>query len=68
MLERETKAVAVRPVSDEQLFAFAQTPDWKENLDSTLLSRVASLIADYETALSRVRYIKHISTDPICSK
>ena len=63
MLERETKAVAVRPVSDEQLFAFAQTPDWKENLDSTLLSRVASLIADYETALSRVRYIKHISTD-----
>lgn len=63
MLERETKAVAVRPVSDEQLFAFAQTPDWKENLDSTLLSRVASLIADYETALSRVRYIKHISID-----
>ena len=63
MLERETKAVTVRPVSDEQLFAFAQTPDWKENLDSTLLSRVASLIADYETALSRVRYIKHISID-----
>jgi hypothetical protein len=63
MLERETKTVTVRPVSDEQLFNFAQTPDWKENLDSTLLSRVASLIADYETALSRVRYIKHISID-----
>lgn len=63
MLEYETEAVTVRPVSDEQLFAFAQIPDWKENLDSSLLNRVASLITDYETSLSRVRYIKHISTD-----
>ena len=63
MLERETEAVTVRPVSDEQLFTFAQTPDWKDNLDSAMLNRVAALIADYETALSRVRYIKHISTD-----
>ena len=63
MLERETKAIMVRPVSDEQLFTFAQMPDWKDNLDTSLLNRVASLIADYETALNRVRYIKHISTD-----
>ena len=63
MLERETEKVIVRPVSDEQLFAFAQAPDWKETLDPALLNRVASLITDYETALNRVRYIKHISTD-----
>ena len=63
MLERETESVTVCPVSDEQLFTFAQTSDWKDNLDSNMLSRVAALIADYETALSRVRYIKHISTD-----
>ena len=63
MLERETEAVIVHPVLDEQLFTFAQTLDWKNNLDTSLLNRVASLIADYETALSRVRYIKHISTD-----
>ena len=63
MLERETKAVMVRPISDEQLFTFAQMTDWKDNLDTSLLNRVASLIADYETALSRVQYIKHISTD-----
>ena len=63
MLERETKAVTVRPVSDEQLFAFAQTPDWKDAINPATLNRVAALIADYETALSRVRYIKHISTD-----
>ena len=63
MLERETEAVSVCPKSDEQLFTFAQTPYWKENLDSNMLNRIASLITDYETALSRVRYIKHISND-----
>lgn len=63
MLERETEAVIVRPVLDEQLFVFAQAPDWKDSLDSAMLTRVASLIADYETALNRVRYVKHISAD-----
>ncbi len=63
MLERETKSVAVRPVSDEQLFTFAQTPDWKDTINTEMLTRVAELIKDYETALNRVRYIKHISTD-----
>ena len=63
MLERETETVTVRPVSDEQLFNFAQTPDWKDAINPATLNRVAALIADYETALSRVRYIKHISTD-----
>lgn len=63
MLERETEAVTVRTVSDEHLFTFAQTPDWKENLDPNMLSRVSDLISDYETALNRARYIKHISTD-----
>ncbi|MBQ2315874.1 MAG: hypothetical protein II372_01055, partial [Clostridia bacterium] len=63
MLERKTEAVMVRPVSDERLFTFAQTLDWKNNLDTSLLNRMGSLITDYETALNRVRYIKHISTD-----
>ena len=63
MLERETETVIVRPVSDEQLFLFAQAPEWKDNLDPDLLTRVASLISDYETALNRVRFVKHIVTD-----
>ena len=63
MLERETESVTVRPVSDEQLFTFAQTPDWKETINPKMLTRVAELIKDYETALNRVRHIKHISTD-----
>lgn len=63
MLERETETVTVCPVSDEQLFTFAQTPNWKATLSLETLTKVADLIKDYETALSRVRYIKHISTD-----
>ena len=63
MLERETETVVVSSVSDEQLFSFAQVSDWKENLAPAMLTRVGSLIADYETALNRVRHIKHISTD-----
>lgn len=63
MLERETESVTVRPVSDEQLFTFAQTLDWKETINPEMLTRVANLIKDYETALNRVRHIKHISTD-----
>ena len=63
MLERETETVIVHPVSDEQLFLFAQAPEWKDNLEPDTLSRVAGLIADYETALNRVRFIKHITTD-----
>ena len=63
MLERETETVTVRPVSDEQLFTFAQTPDWKDTINPEMLTRVTNLIKDYETALNRVRHIKHISTD-----
>ena len=63
MLERETETVTVRPVSDELLFTFAQTPDWKDTINTEMLTRVAELIKDYETALNRVRHIKHISTD-----
>ena len=63
MLESKTEKGLVSPVSDEQLFSFAQMPDWKENLAPAMLTRVGSLIADYETALNRARYVKHISTD-----
>ena len=62
-LERKTEKVIVSPVCDENLFAFAQNPDWKERLDKATLERVASIIRDYETALQRIRYIKHIPSE-----
>ena len=63
MLEHKTEKVKTSPVSDESLFVFAQSPDWKERLDKTTLDRVASIIRDYETALQRIRYVNHIPSE-----
>ncbi len=63
MLQKETKKVVPKPVNDEQLFAFAQEYNWKDNLNPDTLNRVKSLISDYNTALKRVLYVRHISTD-----
>lgn len=63
MLEKETEKSPVKPVSDEQLFAFACEPNWKEKLNPDTFKRVESLIKDYHEALNRVRHTKHISTD-----
>ncbi len=63
MLEHKTEKVTISPVSDECLFTFAQSPDWKERLNKTTLDRVASIIRDYETALQRIRYVNHIPSE-----
>jgi len=63
MLDAETQKAFVKPVSDEQLFVFANEPNWKENLNVEILKRVKTLITDYETALRRVQYAKNINVD-----
>lgn len=63
MLERESEKLKTAPVSDEQLFEFACMPNWKATISTSLLNRVTEIISAYETALQRVRYINHISTD-----
>ena len=62
-LEKYTEKTLVKPVVDENLFAFANEPDWKEKLNPDTLKKVESIIADYEEALKRVRQIRHTSTD-----
>ena len=59
----KTEKVIVSPVRDENLFIFAQIPDWKERLDKATLEHVSSIIRDYETALQRIRYINHIPSE-----
>ena len=54
-LERHTPAVKDRPAGDNELFTFARRPDWKEGLDRDVLNRVAALLKDYESCLSRIR-------------
>ena len=62
-LNAETPKAVVCPVSDEQLFTFANEPNWKDKLNSETLNRVKNLIADYETALRRVQFARHTMTD-----
>lgn len=62
-LEKHTEKALVKPVLDENLFEFANEPDWKEKLNPDTLKKVESIIADYEEALKRVRQIRHTSTD-----
>ena len=54
-LKRNTPKIKPKPAADSELFAFAQAPDWKEQLDSGILSAVSALLEDYETCLSRIR-------------
>lgn len=66
-LELGTQKCVPIPVNDESLFLFANEPDWKEKLDSTMISRMTKLIADYEEALRRCRYL-HIDTEYMTRK
>ena len=54
-LEKHTPSVKSKPVEDSKLFTFAQAPDWKEQLDKEVLSRISALLTDYEACLSRIR-------------
>lgn len=55
MLGQKTKFKKVKCASDEKLFEFAQRPDWKEQLDTQMLEKVATLIKDYNAVLDRIR-------------
>lgn len=54
-LEKNTPSFKFKPAEDSKLFIFAQTPDWKEQLDKGILSRISALLTDYEACLSRIR-------------
>ena len=54
-LKENTKRLNPKPAEDSELFAFAVKPDWKDQLDSNILSSVANLLRQYEAVLSRIR-------------
>ena len=57
-LGKETPAHKAKPAEDKQLFAMAEDPEWKGQLDPALLSRMTAIIDDYETAIRRCRYLR----------
>ena len=54
-LKKNTPRIKAKPARDEELFSFAQQPDWKEQLDSDKLAAVDALLQDYDACLSRIR-------------
>lgn len=57
-MEENTKVMTALPVADAQLFPFATDPGWKEKLDPEVMERMKQLIADYEEAQRRCRYLR----------
>ena len=54
-LKENTKRLNPKPAKNSELFAFATMPDWKDSLDSNILSSVGFLLQQYEAVLSRIR-------------
>ncbi|MBD5153604.1 MAG: hypothetical protein HDT15_00625 [Oscillibacter sp.] len=54
-LKKNTPKIKPKPAADNELFTFAQAPDWKERLDRDTLTAVSVLLGDYEACLSRIR-------------
>lgn len=54
-LNKNTPRIKAKPTKDEELFSFAQQPDWREQLDSDKLAAVDALLQDYDACLSRIR-------------
>ena len=60
MLDKETLKHKGNPATDEELFTFAQSPNWQDTLDQHVLERTKAIIAAYHEAMNRNRFIRHI--------
>ena len=54
-LKKNTPRIKAKPAKVEELFSFAQQPDWKEQLNSDKLAAVDALLRDHDACLSRIR-------------
>ena len=54
-IRRNTPKLKAAPAQDGELFLFARDYGWKERLPADALAYMAGMIADYETALRRIR-------------
>ena len=59
-LKENTPALDVAPAKDEELFTFAKKKDWNNKLPADVMNFMASLIADYEEAVQRIRRNRHL--------
>ena len=55
MLKKHTPRLKDKPAADEELFVFAQTEDWRDELDPSILAVTEQLLDEYDACLSRIR-------------
>ena len=55
MLRKNTPRIRPKHIPDEQLFSFAVNPEWKDELDPSLLALMERIISEYENCLARIR-------------
>ncbi len=60
MLDKETLKHKANPATDEELFTFAQSPNWQDSLDQHVLGRTKTIISAYNETMKRNRFIRHI--------
>jgi hypothetical protein len=60
MLDKEMLKYKAHPAADDELFTFAQSPNWQESLDQHVFERTKAIIAAYHEAMNRNRFIRHI--------
>ena len=67
LLDQNTQKCKPIPVDDKALFTFANEVNWKSKLKPKMMERMTTLIADYEEALRRCRYL-NIDTEYMTRK
>ena len=50
--------VSKDPAPADELFIFAEKPDWKDGLDKNTLEKLTTLIKDYNKCISRIMFIQ----------
>ena len=60
MLDKETLKHKANPATDEELFTFAQSPNWQDSLDQHVLGWTKTIISAYNETMKRNRFIRHI--------
>ena len=59
MLKKNTLRKVLKPAPSSELFTFAKSPNWQDNLDAALFEPIKELIDTYDRCLRRIRSNSH---------
>lgn len=59
MLKKNTPRKVLKPAPSSELFTFAKSPNWQDNLDAALFEPIKELINTYDRCLHRIHSNSH---------